>query len=554
MICLNPRDSQRPKPSRNAKPLPHHMNNKRSINLNHRHETNPAIDEPFADPAAPQRWAEFNHATEIRNSSQAKVDFNKSNQLWFYLGDISTEAKAKFTENRSLKRHNAASVFLDTVKPALPPVPLSMKRKSFPASYPSGANIHALNGAMATQRQQNKQWKPPQSTTHTSSSSLGRQIYRHDARCTNGPFTYSTPNKTPKHGDSITIRGQTSYNSKETSVTDSQLSQRMYKDYYAPNRPLYSKIIESRVKANESSAGCAENRHLSYPYSQLPLIDAKVYGSVASQNSYLRPSESSGYPPPGPKYMPPSVAPIAKMIASDKPSMNYIEPDKPNEAQNYGSMSQPEFLTYIQRYPYLRNSYLRRPKTYQSPYAADGGISKDYIKAVEVERKQGLQGLQVIAPALPDISASFIPPTGAENMQTQDSHLFSKLYASSRTNTSPLPSTTTSYLPQKGNEEMLSHGEIYNGRGINSNSNLRKLIEQLGGAHDELQSDRNRQGINEPAAPKVSSSVSTSFKPTDTTTVISIASPVRPDASPLSDIVNPVSPGDQGNTFGLSSK
>ncbi|KAK5004140.1 hypothetical protein LTR39_006244, partial [Cryomyces antarcticus] len=38
-----------------------------------------------------------------------------------------------------------------------------------------------------------------------------------------------------------------------------------------------------------------------------------------------------------------------------------------------------EYLAHIQKYPYLRNSYLRKPKQYVSPYSPDGGFSLEYM-------------------------------------------------------------------------------------------------------------------------------------------------------------------------------
>lgn len=68
-------------------------------------------------------WAEFNTCDELQgNKDQAKVDLAKDNQVWYYLGRISTEAKSQYTENPMLPRHNPRSNFLASIpKPPKPP-------------------------------------------------------------------------------------------------------------------------------------------------------------------------------------------------------------------------------------------------------------------------------------------------------------------------------------------------------------------------------------------------------------------------------------------------
>ncbi|KAK5276219.1 hypothetical protein LTR16_011559, partial [Cryomyces antarcticus] len=65
-------------------------------------------------------------------------------------------ARAQFTHDPKVTRHNVKSNFLETVKPPAP-APSSAERRSLAASYPQGANVHALNGARATYHQQQQQ-------------------------------------------------------------------------------------------------------------------------------------------------------------------------------------------------------------------------------------------------------------------------------------------------------------------------------------------------------------------------------------------------------------
>ncbi|KAJ8105904.1 hypothetical protein OPT61_g9895 [Boeremia exigua] len=135
ILKLHPDESQRPKPSANAQPLPEHLKeNDASLDITNRTDGVPEMGDPFHDPNSEQKWAEWNTAPEVTRRI-AKVDFSKENTLWYYLGKPSTEAKPQYTENPSRPKNNPKSNFLDTVKPPPPPIP-TFQRHSYPASYP----------------------------------------------------------------------------------------------------------------------------------------------------------------------------------------------------------------------------------------------------------------------------------------------------------------------------------------------------------------------------------------------------------------------------------
>ncbi|KAF2097157.1 JmjC-domain-containing protein, partial [Rhizodiscina lignyota] len=154
ILVLDPAESKRPKPSPDAKPLPEVLHHNASVNVNNRKDGVPDMGDIFHTNEA-QKWAEWNALSnrEVRNTFQEKIDISKPERLWYYLGKASTEAKAKYTHDPEKSFHNPNSVFLDTVKPP-PKSTVIPDRRSFPASYPSGVNFHALNGAMVSQRQQ----------------------------------------------------------------------------------------------------------------------------------------------------------------------------------------------------------------------------------------------------------------------------------------------------------------------------------------------------------------------------------------------------------------
>ncbi|KAF2016556.1 hypothetical protein BU24DRAFT_422916 [Aaosphaeria arxii CBS 175.79] len=147
LLALDPVDSERPKPSANAKPLPEHLKeNDASLAITNRTDGVPQIGDAFQDPNLEQKWAEFHTAPEV-TQKVAKVDLGKPNQLWHYLGKTSTEARPQYTEDLAKPKHNSKSNFLDTVKP--PPAPVAyIARQSYPASYPMQYPLKAAPIAM----------------------------------------------------------------------------------------------------------------------------------------------------------------------------------------------------------------------------------------------------------------------------------------------------------------------------------------------------------------------------------------------------------------------
>ncbi|KAF4556808.1 DNA damage-responsive transcriptional repressor-like protein [Elsinoe fawcettii] len=123
LLVLNPDDSQRPKPSAAAVPMPADMN-KMLVSIDNRQDGVPKIDEIFHDNEA-NKWAEFSSVWDppqgyrpgkIANKDQTKTDLSKPDQLYYYLGDLSTEAKCKFTDDPSKSRPVESADFMERVR------------------------------------------------------------------------------------------------------------------------------------------------------------------------------------------------------------------------------------------------------------------------------------------------------------------------------------------------------------------------------------------------------------------------------------------------------
>lgn len=133
LTVLDPMDSQRPKPSSAAIPMPEGMN-KKSVSIENRQDGVPNMEEPFHD-NPDNKWAEFvtleippsGYARGvIKNNEQVKIDMAKPDHLYYYLPGISTEAKSKWTDDYRGKTHVVKADFMDRVKPATayrPPAP-----------------------------------------------------------------------------------------------------------------------------------------------------------------------------------------------------------------------------------------------------------------------------------------------------------------------------------------------------------------------------------------------------------------------------------------------
>ncbi|KAI0412893.1 hypothetical protein F5X98DRAFT_353597 [Xylaria grammica] len=132
LLLPDPADLHLPRASQNAVPMPTSRKAKELINATRKRiEEPPRAEEPFVEGGFV--WAEFNHHELEANKVQAKVDLSKENQIWYYLGKNSTDARPQYTDDPRKKLHNCKSNFLDSIpRPALPP---PMPRKSYGSTF-----------------------------------------------------------------------------------------------------------------------------------------------------------------------------------------------------------------------------------------------------------------------------------------------------------------------------------------------------------------------------------------------------------------------------------
>ncbi|KAF3398269.1 DNA damage-responsive transcriptional repressor RPH1 [Penicillium rolfsii] len=78
----------------------------------------PVAGSAFGDSRSPYQWAEFETVDGARNqfAPPVRVNLDKVEQVWHYLGTQSTESRAQYTHNPRVPIHNPRANFLDSVK------------------------------------------------------------------------------------------------------------------------------------------------------------------------------------------------------------------------------------------------------------------------------------------------------------------------------------------------------------------------------------------------------------------------------------------------------
>ncbi|KAH8726079.1 JmjC domain-containing histone demethylation protein 3D [Phaeosphaeriaceae sp. PMI808] len=393
ILKLHPDESQRPKPSPNAKPLPEHLKESdASLDITNRTDGVPDMGDPFQDPNALQKWAEWHTAPQVTHQ-KTKVDLSKEHRLWYYLGKPSTEARPQYTESLSKQRNNPLSNFLDTVKPPPPPMPVFAQR-SYPVSYPlKPAPSAAPRTTMQQQIQPTGgrpyQYKPKESYMTTWKSPM----YNPDTRKNpNSPVAHQ-PNVSYDHRPPSQPSGQAAYQGFNHQRPSSQTQQQyQYHPYVPPQgqtNPAWraqpgtpgSMIngIDQLAHTSQSQAmathpfsslgGTQSPRPLPpYPFIQGSAQDLKLDYSRAPYNT-------AGQAPSG-------RASLTNMLSNPsgapKPPMYAITPSSSSSSVIYAAQTPSEYLAYVMNYPYLKNAYLRRAKAYVSPYSPGGGFTESW--------------------------------------------------------------------------------------------------------------------------------------------------------------------------------
>ncbi|KAL8712814.1 MAG: hypothetical protein Q9220_003022 [cf. Caloplaca sp. 1 TL-2023] len=382
LLVFDPVNSHLPAPSANAKPLPKHLLEKSRDTVEETSSDTPKAGQKFSDPKAIHVWSEFHTCRAIKNPDQKKADFSKNKQLWFYLGKGSTETKAQFTGDLRRPVNDPEANFLDSVKPPPPPyvAPAPIQRKSYPATYPAGINVHAANAAGLAKYYQQKQPTKPPTPQHRpyniKPAILEQKPYQYKPKDAFNPALYA-PARKPMQQQTPPTYPQPMYNNVPA--------------YRAPPAPMAP--MAPMMPTNSRPAFQPYNKPVDYRRPSVP-------GPVPVQPlTQLKPQSQ-----PSPK----PLAPVANMMTSSAapkrpPSRT---PSLKRRASSYQITVTPDDRRGVSKldlpatWHYLHQAEKDRPKMYQSPYAAD-------VEDVAVALPLDDSGLEKTS-SRPSLSESFL--------------------------------------------------------------------------------------------------------------------------------------------------
>lgn len=362
------------------------------------------MGDPFHDPHSEQKWAEWHTAPQVTQRI-AKVDFSKENRLWYYLGKPSTEARPQYTEDPAKPRNNPKSNFLDTVKPPAPPVP-AFAQRSYPASYPIKPAPIAMPPRTPYQQQSQPASKP---YTYKPKESYMTQwkspVYNPDTRKNpNSPVAHQ-PNVSYDHRPPSQPYGQ-AYQGYHSHRIPGQAQTQPQPQPAPPQQYQYHPYVPPQA---HSTSNWKAQPSVPVPMANGPDRYAQPMPPAATSSHSYPSQPNPRSPPPLPPYpysqgtgqpatpdyspspygsaaqAPSGRASISNMLSNPsgtpKPPMYATAPSIPVV---HAAQTPTEYLNYILHFPYLKNAYLRRAKTYVSPYSnyPGGGFTESWMPKV----------------------------------------------------------------------------------------------------------------------------------------------------------------------------
>jgi len=400
LCLLDPDDSQRPMPSATAQPMPKGMN-KMAVSVNNRQDGVPEQGESFND--NPEfKWHDFynmhmpppNFTSKVlQTPGPLKVDVNAADTLYYYLPTISTEAKCLYTDKVGGLEVAPKANFLDRVA----------TRAVYPYIAQAQQRIAASNTAKQPIMRAVPQ--PPPQVQHQP----GTTVNGNPARSLERPYMYKP--KEPVRANNLWGVDTNALQTQREFLADAQRRSTQqfnlpqpnpqYGDYQgsdpamnaAPLRPFarehyYSTATLPAAFPGEYSGFSQVAGRLSHG-SRRSSIQPSVpyqpnYQSVKEQMTHLKQSGAPTVPAMGGGAMPPNPYTSSSSRPSSSAHSNHgstvgvpLTPATTASSTSKLPETLPGYLENLQKYPYLKNSFLRRT-SYVSPYAADGGFSEAY--------------------------------------------------------------------------------------------------------------------------------------------------------------------------------
>jgi hypothetical protein len=321
LLLADPTDYHLPKASSKALPLPPSRKAKEQLNAKRHDDEKPRKGDVFVEGHV---WAEY-HTLDVSNRAQAKVNLDKPDQVWFYLGQSSTDAKAQYTEDPLKPKYNPKGNFLDTIPK--PPKPVVVKPPpQRPSKPPVAAPSYPYMG-MGTM--------PMSVNTNTSKPEK--------------PYTYKPKNMAP-FNVSPSPRTMAAFAPNGVSMPPTQGYNPAAARPVGPN-PTYA------TQRFDVKPGPPHGQYAPAPYSHAQ--------PVASPHSWQRPG--GGTPAVKQQVIQTAMAPTPQ---AERPNPAHGSHQKKHTWQVYSSV--------YQKYAFFQVHHNRDSSKYRTPYAPWGGFTNGY--------------------------------------------------------------------------------------------------------------------------------------------------------------------------------
>lgn len=437
LCVLNPDDSVRPKPSAAAKPVPKDMN-KNSLALSNRQDGVPAQDDLF-NTDDQYKWHDFyNYHTPPpgfqtvlwRAPSKLKIDVNAPDTLYYYLPEISTDAKVFFTDKPGSKQVAPRGNFMDRVQPkqtyqhpaakqAIAPAQSSAPiwRTHQPALSSAAMPAHSNSITEKPYVYKPKEPAKPNVLCAVDYQALANQrsftadpIRRQSSVLSQQSLSRQSPTMQQNGLQQSAPQYIPQYNYQGGEVSrDSSGSVRPFPpDQYYSSKTLPAAYQGEYSRFRRESQGAQTLQRPNFE----PAGFTPNYQSVKQQKSMLKQGQSGG-PGTGSPFPTNSYSPAAEQHQQPTSQSSHSPANAPpTPASTISSLSKPDalqsdpaYLQDLQKYPYLLNSFCRKPKVYESPYAIGGGYTSKY-QPLELQKQADGYDSRTLARHTPSNSVS----------------------------------------------------------------------------------------------------------------------------------------------------
>ncbi|PPJ49795.1 hypothetical protein CBER1_03323 [Cercospora berteroae] len=435
LCVLNPDDSVRPKPSAAAKPVPKDMN-KNSLALSNRQDGVPAQDDAFHTDQQ-YKWHDFyNYHTPPpgfqtvlwKAPSKYKIDVNGPDTLYYYIPEISTDAKVFFADKPGSKQVAPRGNFMDRVQPKQTTYQYPAPRQAIAPAHASAPiwrthqpaiSAAAIPARSASIHEKPYVYKPKEPakpnnvhcTVDYQALANQRNFTADPLRRHSSVYSQQSPplQPAPTHQQPpMQYTPQYNYQGGEVTRTPSGSVRPFPPDQYYSSKTLPAAYQGEYSRFRRESQGAQTLQRPNFE----PAGYTPNYQSVKQQKSMLKQGQSGvpgiGSPFPSNPYTSAAESrPSSSAISAHSPSNGAPTPAPPSApmAKPEGSQSDAAYLQDLQRYPYLLNSFCRKPKVYESPYAIGGGYTPKY-QPLELQKQTDGYDSRTVARHTPSNSIS----------------------------------------------------------------------------------------------------------------------------------------------------